>query len=54
MIILESTTCIEFHVQIICDYIMELGPQAQTLVPIIQMEVTSNYSNTTGIFIIIL
>lgn len=36
MIILESTTCIEFHVQIICDYIMELGPQAQTLVPIIR------------------
>jgi hypothetical protein len=54
MIILESTYCIEFHVRTICDYTMELGPQAQTLEPIIKMEVTSNYSNTTRKFIIIL
>lgn len=52
MIILESTFCVEFHVQTICDYTMELGPQAQTLEPIIKMEVTSNYSNITRKFMI--
>lgn len=54
MITLGSTYCIEFHVQTICDYTMELGPQAQTLEPIIKMEVTSKYSNTARKYINIL